>query len=343
MSGGVDSSVAAALLLEKGYDVVGASMKLPDTFGECCGVKGIEDARRVADSLGIPFYALDCKKIFQKEVIDYFCEQYRLGRTPNPCVVCNDKLKFGILAAKGRALGIDFVATGHYAGVSFDRRRNRYILRKAADKNKDQSYFLFQLSQEQLKKAVFSLADLTKSRVRSIAKKLGLKVHDKEESQEVCFIKGDYRDFLKKRKVGFSRGNIVNSGGEILGSHEGVPFYTIGQRKLLGAHGRAVYVSGINAAKNEIVIGGEKELFKRELTASDINWIDREVLSRPEKFSARIRYRHREADALVRPLEDGRVGVKFSAPQRAPSPGQAIVFYRGSRVAGGGWIDEICD
>ena len=340
MSGGVDSSVAAALLAERGFEVFGASMKLPNVDGECCGEEGIEDARRVADELGIPFYAINCKRKFEKEVTGYFIGEYEKGRTPNPCAVCNAKLKFGLLAEKARALGIGLIATGHYAGTCYDKAKKRYLLKKARDRNKDQSYFLFQLSQEQLKKAVFPLSELTKSGVRKLAAKLKLKVHDKKESQEICFVEGDYRDFLKERKIFFSEGDIVDRNGIVVGRHRGIPFYTIGQRKGLGAYGRAVYVTGINAERNEVETGSGRELFKKEITVGGVNWIDREILLRAEKFSVKIRSRHRGAPAEVSPPDGGSVRVNFDEPQRAPSPGQAAVFYKGDAVAGGGWIEE---
>jgi len=340
MSGGVDSSVSAAVLIEKGFDVVGASMKLPNVDGDCCGDDGIDDARRVADCLGIPFYAVNCKRKFEKEVIKYFTGEYERGRTPNPCAVCNVRMKFGLLAEKARGLGIDLIATGHYARVTFDGKKNRYLLRRARDGNKDQSYFLFQLSQGQLKRAVFPLSDLTKSAVRRLAAKLKLKVHDKKESQEICFVRGDYRDFLKERKIVFSGGNIVDKDGKVKGRHRGIPFYTIGQRKGLGAYGKTVYVTGIDAKKNEVEIGSEKELFKKEIVVGGVNWIDRETLLRTEKFSVKIRSRHRASPAVVSPSGGDSVRVKFDEPQRAPSPGQAAVFYKGGAVAGGGWIEE---
>jgi len=343
MSGGVDSSVASAVLIEKGFDVVGVSMKLPNlSNSSCCGERGIEDTRKVSDYLGIPFYVINCKKKFEKEIIDYFCAEYQHGRTPNPCIQCNEKIKFGLLLEKAKSLGIDAIATGHYACIEFDEEKKRYILKKARDRKKDQSYFLFSLSQAQLKRIVFPLCDMEKVDVRRKAKKLGLRVHNKDESQEICFIDSDYRDFLESRKISFSKGEIVDENGAVLGFHRGIPFYTIGQRKGLGAHKKPVYVIKIKEKENKVVIGCGDKLFSKEMIVEKVNWIDRKMLQDKQKFNVRIRYRHRESPAEVLPISDRRVKVSFLKPQRAITPGQAAVFYDGDIVSGGGWIREVC-
>ena len=315
MSGGVDSSTAAGILIRQGYEVIGINMRLPDT-GEvsesgCCGVAGIDDARNVAQKLGIPFYALNYEKEFENEVIDYFYQEYMNGRTPNPCIICNEKIKF------------------------------RSLLKKGKDIEKDQSYFLFSLSQEQLSHSLFPLGNYTKSRVRELAREFGLKVHNKPASQEICFIPdNDYRRFLTVRFITdkFKPGLIVDKNGRILGKHRGIAFYTIGQRKGIGAYKKPFYVISINKEKNTIAIGEEKELYQDTLIAEKVNWIDRKKLNDSIKAKARIRYKHRESDAVISPLSDTKVKVQFNKPQRAITSGQAVVFYDGDTVIGGGWI-----
>ncbi|MBU3955248.1 tRNA 2-thiouridine(34) synthase MnmA [bacterium] len=346
MSGGVDSSVAAALLIEQEFEIIGLTMKIPGAEtaddGRCCGSKAIDDARSVAAKLDIPFYVINCEKQFDSRVIDYFCDEYSRGKTPNPCVVCNKELKFGKLLDKAKALGADFLATGHYARVDYDDKKSRYILKKAKDVSKDQSYFLFALTQEQLKSAVFPLTGITKAEVRRLAKKLGLKVHDKKESQEICFVDGKYQDFMKKRGSvsGFRPGNIIDSEGNIVGEHKGLVYYTIGQRKGIGAHGALRYVVSIDAGENAVVIGSDSELMHRVITVGNLNWIDREKLMEPLRAQVRIRYKHTEQPALIETSCDGKVTVIFDLPQRAPAPGQAAVFYDGDAVLGGGRIEK---
>lgn len=343
MSGGVDSSTAACLLAKQGYEVIGISMKLPNT-GEvsesgCCGILGIDDARKVAQRIGIPFYALNYEKEFESKVIDYFCREYVCGRTPNPCIICNETVKLGSLLNKAGSLGADYIATGHYARLVHNGKR--HLLKKGKDKKKDQSYFLFSLSQKQLKHIRFPLGDYTKEEVRKLAKKFGLKVHDKPASQEICFVSTNYHEFLKTRITanGFQSGLIVDTGGKVLGEHKGIAFYTIGQRKGIGAHKKPLYVVEIDRENNTVIIGEEEKLFKSELEASGVNWSSLEEPSEPLKVKARIRYRHKEQGALVTPLGGGKVKVRFDKAQRAVTPGQAVVFYDGDTVIGGGWID----
>ncbi|MFH1547961.1 MAG: tRNA 2-thiouridine(34) synthase MnmA [Candidatus Omnitrophota bacterium] len=342
MSGGVDSSVAAGLLVKANYEVMGINLKLFDTEepGKCCGSQGAEDARTVCQKLGIPFYSFDYRQKFEEKVIKYFCLEYERGRTPNPCVVCNEEIKFGDLLQKAKTLGADYMATGHYAKVGYDRKNERYLLKKGKDKKKDQSYFLFPLSQKQLEHTLFPLGDYTKDEVRQLAKKLGLKVHDKPASQDICFIAGcDYHKFLINH-IGdtYKSGLIVNSNSEILGKHQGIPFYTVGQRKGLGPHKKPMYVIHIVQQKNVIVIGEEKELYQDTLTAKNLNWIDIEKLTKPLKVKARIRYGSKESEAVISSTDKDLVKVKFNKPQRAITPGQAVVFYNKDKVIGGGWI-----
>ncbi|UCD83433.1 MAG: tRNA 2-thiouridine(34) synthase MnmA [Deltaproteobacteria bacterium] len=345
MSGGVDSSTAASILAKQGYEVIGVSMRLPN-LGEtsevgCCGIRGIDDARNVAQKIGIPFYALNYEREFEDKVIDYLCREYENGRTPNPCIVCNEKVKLGSLLDKAKSLNADYLATGHYARIEYDKLSKRYLLKKGKDKAKDQSYFLFSLSQEQLSHSIFPLGDYTKSGVRRLAKEFGLKVHDKVASQEICFVPGnDYREFLRARvdTEKFVSGAIVNRDGKILGEHQGIAFYTIGQRKGIGAHKKPFYVTAIDKETNTVVIGEEKELFQDKLVAENVNWVDREKLVETTEVKARIRHKHPESEATIFPLNGGKVRVEFAQPQRAIAPGQAVVFYREETVVGGGWI-----
>ena len=348
MSGGVDSSVAAALLKEQGYVVIGVTMRIWDGEalpGEvrrrgCYGPdreRDIEDARRVAEVLGVPFYVLDLKKEYKSQVLDYFCREYLSGRTPNPCIRCNREVKFDALGKKARdsGIGFDYFATGHYARVEYDEKRHRHLLKKAKDLRKDQSYFLFSLSQEQLGRSLFPVGNHTKEEAREIASHLGLGVNDKAESQN--FIAGGYRSLMK---AGVQSGPILDRQGNVLGQHGGIPFYTIGQRKGLGISAKEpLYVADIDPEKNTIIAASKEELYRDELIASDLNWIaDRPT--QPIKAKARIRYLHREAEAMIAPLDENRVCVKFKEPQMAITPGQAVVFYDGEVVIGGGTIES---
>ncbi|KPK39555.1 MAG: thiouridylase, partial [Omnitrophica WOR_2 bacterium SM23_29] len=282
MSGGVDSSVAALLLKKQGYDVIGITMRLwPEelcgSHGErsCCSLESIEDARAVANQLGIPYYVLNVEDDFNQEVINYFCSEYSKGRTPNPCIVCNQKIKFGSLLAKAKNLGADFIATGHYAMVDYDSKSGRYFIKEGKDKAKDQSYVLFNLSQEQLQNILLPLGEYKKAQVREIARLNNLRVSKKLESQEICFVlNGDYRYFVKERIRNITPGKIIDKGGRDLGEHKGTAFYTVGQRKGLGiAAGRPLYVIEIDAEKNSILVGEEADARKKELIASEVSWM----------------------------------------------------------------------
>jgi len=349
MSGGVDSSVAAALLKEKGYEVIGVTMKVWDgetlpangTRHACYGPgeeEDLEDARKVAQVLGIPLNIFDLRQEYKIEVLDYFCHEYLSGRTPNPCIRCNRRVKFDALLSKARDTGIefDYFATGHYARVEHDESRSRYLLKKAKDMAKDQSYFLFALSQEQLSNSLFPLGNHTKEEVRKMARDLELGIDDKPESQD--FFAGDYSSLLGKVA---RPGPILNKEGEILGEHRGIPFYTIGQRKGLGISSKEpLYVTAIDQGKNVIVVGPKEEVYGDELVAMELNWIAIEELSRPVDLKAKIRYLHKEAEAMVIPLDEDKVHVKFKEPQMAITPGQAVVFYDDDTVIGGGTIER---
>jgi len=351
MSGGVDSSVAAALLKEKGYQVSGVKMKIWDgeilpeegTRHACYGPgeeEDIEDARKVSQILGIPFYTLDLKKEYKVEVLDYFYHEYLSGRTPNPCLRCNHKVKFGALLRKARDSGIefDYFATGHYARVNYSKNRHRYLLKKAKDSDKDQSYFISSLSQEQLGRSLFPIGDYTKDEVRNIARDFGLGIDNKPESQD--FVAGGYRSLVKAAQPG----PILNKQGDILGEHRGIPFYTIGQRKGLGiANKEPLYVTDIDPETNAITVSTREEVYQDELIASGLNWIAIEKLEQPIKVRARIRYVHQEAEATVTPINKDKVYVKFNEPQMAITPGQAVVFYQGDVVVGGGTIERAGD
>ncbi len=349
MSGGVDSSIAAALLKEKGYEVIGATMQLwprarqgegDNGAGGCCGFEAVEDARKVASRLGIPHYVLNFRDIFARRVIADFCQEYSRGRTPNPCIRCNRFVKFGALLDRARELAADYLATGHYARVDQDKVTGNYLLKKGADTHKDQSYFLCQLTQEQLRRTLFPVGDLTKDEVRKIAYELGLPVAAKPGSQEICFIPDDdYPGFLKDYLPDVSRpGPILDGKGKTLGRHQGIIRYTIGQRKGLGiAAAEPLYVTTIEADRNAVVVGTRDKTYGSELIASDLNWIAGVRPDHTLMVKARIRYRHPEAEAMVVPRDDT-VYVKFTRPQMAISPGQAIAFYDGDTVIGGGTI-----
>ncbi|MEI9999661.1 MAG: tRNA 2-thiouridine(34) synthase MnmA [Verrucomicrobiota bacterium] len=348
MSGGVDSSVAAYLLKEQGYDVIGVTMKVwpqdcvSRAEDKCCGPQAVADARGVAHTLGIPHYVVDEANEFEKLVIDYFSSEYKAGRTPNPCVMCNEKLKFGNLLAKARALGATHVATGHYARIERGAG-GRATLFKAADARKDQSYFLFSLRQEQLAAAILPLGGLTKPQTRALAKKMGLKTYDKEDSQEICFVPGnDYTAFLRSHlgPKEFHPGGIFYKDGTKMGEHEGIEFYTVGQRKGLGGgHGRPVYVIDIDAATQRVIVGEYDDLLRRDCLLAQTTWSDGE-LAGPVEVTTKIRYNYAEVPAIVHPLPGGRARLEFREPQRSVSPGQAAVCFVGDRVIGGGWIER---
>jgi len=353
MSGGVDSSVAAAILTQDGYQVIGVTMQIwpsdeqaseVDRFGGCCGFSAIEDAKLVASKLGIRHYVMNLRDVFNQKVIADFCQEYSLGRTPNPCIKCNRYVKFDALLEKAKGLGADLVVTGHHARIEWDKAKRRYLLKKGSDRGKDQSYVLYPLTQEQLRHTLLPIGHFTKQRVREIARELGLPVAAKPESQEICFIPDDdYPRFLKQFIPQAAKpGPILNEQGSTLGEHRGILFYTIGQRKGLGISAREpLYVIAIDQERNAIVVGSKQAAYGNELIASGLNWITTARLEQPTTVKAKIRYRHQEAEASITPLEENKVYVKFKQPQMAITPGQAIVFYHGDTVVGGGTIEKV--
>jgi len=355
MSGGVDSSVAAALLKEKGYDVIGVTMNLyslpkefcrSDELRSCCGWKAREDAHEVAIRVGIPHFVVDFRREFERTVIADFCQEYSRGRTPNPCIRCNEHIKFKLLIDRAKRLGADYIATGHYARVVFSRAKKRYLLKKGKDRTKDQSYFLYPLTQEQLSRILMPVGNLTKKEVREMAKKWNLPVAAKPESQEICFVPiGRYPDFLRKRiPQAFLPGPVKDRSGRVLGQHKGIIHFTVGQRRGMGiAAAQPLYVISIDGEKNTIVVGSHSDLYRKKLRASQINLISLKQLEKPVKLKAKIRYKHKEARALVTPLSLSQVLVEFENPQRAITPGQSIVFYDRDVVFGGGVIDRALD
>jgi tRNA-specific 2-thiouridylase len=376
MSGGVDSSVAGYLLREQGYDVIGVTMKvwpqdcISRAEDKCCGPQAVADARGVAHALGIPHYVVDEADQFEAVVIDYFTSEYQAGRTPNPCVMCNEKLKFGNLWSKAKALGCDYIATGHYAiiehgaGTPSSRRGDGAaapsargetagvtapgysytVLRKGIDPRKDQSYFLFSLRQPQLRRALTPLGTLTKRQIREMAHSLGLKVADKIDSQEICFVPGnDYKTFLRSHLGGneFHRGEIYDVAGNFLGEHDGIELFTIGQRKgLPGGSPRPRYVVDLDPATNRVIVGDPEDLLVDEFEIDNVNWHPVAAGVRSGSFEAtvKIRYNHPGAPAIITPSENDRAHVRLHDPQRAVTPGQAAVIYDGDVVLGGGWI-----
>lgn len=346
MSGGVDSSATAALLLEQGFDVVGITLKLwpQDCVNraedKCCGPQAVTDARAVCHKLGVPYYLIDEAAEFQAKVIQYFAAEYKAGRTPNPCVMCNQNLKFGRLIERADQLGAQFIATGHFARL--ERLENgRVLLKRGRDLRKDQSYFLFSLRQDQLARAMFPLGEKTKSDTREVARHCNLKTADKEESMEICFVPDkDYGKFLQDAKLAEKhRGEIVNVHGHVLGHHDGIEFYTIGQRKGLGLTSpKPLYVVELDAELNRVVVGDESALDRDEFMVERCNWIPFEHPPESIEVVAKIRYNHPGAAATVTPLDSERAKVKLHVPQRAITPGQAAVFYQDDLVVGGGWI-----
>ena len=349
MSGGVDSSVTAHLLKEQGYDVIGVTMQVwpndeeyEEREGSCCSLSAVEDARRVALKLGIPFYVLNFKEIFREKVIDYFIDEYVEGRTPNPCVACNKYIKFDELLKKAQALGADYVATGHYAII--EEKDGRYLLRRSKDDKKDQTYALYNLTQYQLAHTLMPCGAYTKEHIREIAKEIGLEVHNKRDSEEICFIPdNDHGAYIKREapeKV--EPGNFVDKQGDILGRHKGIVYYTIGQRKGLGiALGVPRFVTDINPLRNEVVLGGEEDIFKTELKAGTVNFIPFDKLDKPMEVQAKIRYSAKASPAVIYPLENDKVKVVFKEKQRAITKGQSVVFYQENLLVGGGIIEEV--
>lgn len=351
MSGGVDSSVACALMQEAGHEVIGLTMRLRDTTaterlgqsGSCCSPDDIGDAQAVCDQLGVPHYVVDYRDAFKKAVIEPFARSYLEGRTPNPCVLCNDHLKFSALVTRARALGADQLITGHYAQVV--EADGRYALKAAVDPAKDQSYFLFGIRQKALARTRFPLGGMTKDEVRAHARRLGLAVAEKADSEDICFVPdGDYAKVVEQT-VGAeavpTAGPIVDTEGQILGEHQGVHRFTVGQRKGLGvAAGTRLYVLEVDGPGRTIVVGGAEGLMATGLVASRCNWISGEAPAQPIRCTVKIRYRHTGAEATAYPTEGGGVRVIFDEPQRAITGGQAAVIYQGDQVLGGGWIEE---
>ena len=361
MSGGVDSSAAAAILRDRGYDLVGFSMQLWDQkrnapsederhAGRCCSLDDLYDARSVAARLGFPYYVVNLQNEFQQTVVKKFIESYRDGLTPSPCVLCNSHMKFDRLVRMAEEVQATHVATGHYARIEKDEKTGRFLLLRGKDRGKDQAYFLFELTQEQLSRALFPVGNLDKAEVRQIARRFGLDVAEKPESQEICFVPDDdYAAFIErhyedvmgvpKSQDCFPGGDIVDSDGARVGRHSGIHHFTIGQRRGLGiAHSEPLYVIDIRPGNNQVVVGGKSQVGSRKCLVAGTNWISIPGLEGPMRVFAKIRSRHAEAPAMVYPLENGSVMVEFDAPQPAISPGQACVFYDGEYVVGGGWI-----
>jgi tRNA-specific 2-thiouridylase len=368
MSGGVDSSTVAAMLRAEGHNVVGLTMQLwnqrrlaghegmPEQVqGRCCSIDDVYDARRVAEDLGIPYYVVNHEERFERDVVRPFIDEYLSGRTPIPCSLCNNHLKYDQLLITARQIGADMLATGHYARCEFDARRNRWLLRRAADPAKDQTYFLFGLTQEQLSRTLFPLGHMNKPQVRELAREHHLALAEKPDSQEICFVPGgDYKRFIdaylseQGEQLPDTSGELVTTDGKVLGHHEGVHNFTVGQRKGLGvATGSPLYVININGAEGKVTVGGNDDLLSRTLIARDLNWIAVDGLHdsganafTPLRVTAKIRHRHEPAPAVLENAPNGEVRVTFDKPQRAITPGQAVVFYQGDLVVGGGWIAE---
>ncbi len=350
MSGGVDSSVAAALLKEQGFEVIGITMDiypLPkqdcDSPRSCCGRGAIADANRVAAQLKIPHYVINLRKSFQRWVVDNFCEEYAKGRTPNPCIRCNQYIKFDVLWKRAKKMGADYIATGHHANIFFDKSSARFHLKKGRDLQKDQSYFLYTMTQDQLAHTLMPIGHFTKQEVRRKAKELGLVVFQRPESQEICFIPDDdYTRFLEQKTPEvFQPGPIVDTEDRVLGHHRGILHFTIGQRRGLGiAAPHPLYVLEIHPESHKIVVGENKHLYKRSVVVSLLNLIPRSGLSDPTSVTAKIRYKHKQARALLSPLDENKARLKFDSPQRAVTPGQSAVFYYDDLVLGGGIIER---
>lgn len=347
MSGGVDSSAAVLMLKREGYDVIGVSMKLWEGSGgkgRCCSLEDFRDARKVADILDIPYYVVNMQDEFRERVIDGFVDAYLRGETPNPCIACNQEMKFDLLLGKAADLGADCLATGHYARIDYDRKRERYVLRKGLDPSKDQSYFLFSMTQEQLSRVIFPLGRYRKEDVRSMLREEGIHIADKEDSQDICFVdEGGYSSFIgmtvDERAV--KRGRIISREGEVLGEHGGIHSFTVGQRRGIGVPSdRRMYVLGFDHERNDIIVGDEQHLMVRGLVAINVNWLSIKGIEDKLDVKVKIRYSSSEHRATLLPGDDGKTVVEFDSSQRAVTPGQAAVFYNGDEVLGGGWIER---
>ncbi|MCQ2507101.1 MAG: tRNA 2-thiouridine(34) synthase MnmA [Lachnospiraceae bacterium] len=349
MSGGVDSSLAAKLVKDSGFECIGCTMKLYDNedigisrSNTCCSLSDVEDARSVADKIGMPYYVFNFKDGFREQIISRFIKAYEAGRTPNPCIDCNRYMKFDKLFERAKALECEYIVTGHYARIEYDGER--YLLKKAVDDTKDQSYVLYSMTQEQLKHTMFPLGNMRKSEVRKLAEENSFINADKPDSQDICFVPdGDYAAFLERRtERKYPRGNFVSTNGEILGTHQGIVRYTIGQRKGLGiAFGKPMYVVEIRPFTNEVVLGTNEELFRKSFVVEDFNWIGGKPSLEEIACNVKIRYRQKEQPAKVRPLTDNSVEITFDVPQRAITPGQAAVLYDNDTVLGGGIIEKL--
>jgi tRNA-uridine 2-sulfurtransferase len=347
MSGGVDSSVAAALLKEQGYEVMGMMLRLWSEPGKedsnrCCTPDSMAQARRVAAKLDIPFYVIDAKDVFRETVVEYFLEGYARGETPNPCLICNRKIRWTFLLDHALALGAEYMATGHYVRIKRNERGSSVLLR-AVDRNKDQSYVLHVLDQEKLKHALFPIGDYTKPEIRQIAEKYSLPTASRKDSQDLCFLAGeDYRRFLQRNAAEMLKpGEILTPTGSSVGMHNGLANYTIGQRKGLGvASPVPLYVLGKNAANNTLIVGTQDELGSRELIARDVNWLSGDVPREPIRAEVKIRYTAKEAKAWIKPIDANQTHVEFDVPQRDITAGQAAVFYQGDLMLGGGLIQK---
>lgn len=359
MSGGVDSSAVAAMLQAEGNQVVGLTMQLwnqrrlsghpsmPEAVqGRCCSLDDVYDARRVAETLGIPYYVVNHEERFEREVVRPFVQEYLSGRTPIPCSLCNNHLKFDELLIVARQIGADALATGHYARVEFDSQRHRWLLRRPADLSKDQTYFLFGLTQEQLSRTLFPLGEMTKPQVRDMARRHGLALAEKPDSQEICFVPGgDYKNFLdayleeQGESLPDTAGELVTTDGQVIGEHSGIHNFTVGQRKGLGvATGSPLYVIQINGEKHQVIVGAQENLYSKTLRTHRVNLIAVDDLRAPMQVAVKIRHRHEAAPAVIEKVNSDEIVVTFDEPQRAVTPGQAAVFYDGDIVVGGGWI-----
>lgn len=351
MSGGVDSSVAAYLLKEQGYEVIGVTMQIwqdedrdeIEENGGCCGLSAVDDARRIANALDIPYYVMNFKEDFEKYVIDYFVKEYQEARTPNPCIACNRYVKWESLLQRSLAIGADYIATGHYAKVA-QLENGRYVLKLSKTARKDQTYALYNLTQDQLSKTLMPVGDYTKDEIREMAEKISVRMARKPDSQEICFVPDDdYASFIEDYTgKKFTKGNFVDVNGKVLGEHKGIIHYTIGQRKGLGLSlGRPAFVVDIDKEENTIVIGTNEDTFSQGCYISDVNLMAVETLEKPIALKGKIRYSHKAAPCIVEPCEDGRMKVTFNEKQRAFTKGQALVVYQDDYVFGGGVIDEV--